>query len=82
MSLRIVVVLVVLTGVTGSSNVTIRPEADSADMSTHLNSVPETATEIHIFEQVRKELALAPNHFAGFHLLGGCIPQEKHGLTK
>lgn len=77
MSLRIVVVLAVLTGVTGSSHVMIGPEADSADMSTHLNSVPETVTEIHIFEQVRKELALAPNHFAGFDLSCSCIPQGK-----
>lgn len=56
MSLGIVVVLAVLTGVIGSPHVTIRPEADSADMTTHLNSVPETVKETHTFGQVRKEL--------------------------
>lgn len=79
MSLRIIVVLAVLTGVTGSSNVTI--EADSADMSTPPNSVPDTAEETHIFGQVGKELdpmcVIVCNHFAGYHLLCSCIAHVK-----
>ena len=55
MSLRIIVVLAVLTGVTGSPGVTIRPVADSAD-SAHPNSVPETVEETEIFGQVRKKI--------------------------
>lgn len=54
MSLRIIVVLAVLTGVTGSLSVTIRPEADSADMSAHPNSVPETEEETELLGQVRR----------------------------
>ncbi|XP_036977413.1 latexin isoform X1 [Acanthopagrus latus] len=50
MSLRIIVALAVLTGVTGSPGVTIRPVADSAD-SAHPNSVPETVEETEIFGQ-------------------------------
>ncbi|XP_051255096.1 latexin isoform X1 [Dicentrarchus labrax] len=48
MSVRIIVVLAVLTGVTGSPNVMIKPEAD---MSAHPNSVPETVEETEIFGQ-------------------------------
>ncbi|XP_078102213.1 latexin isoform X1 [Sander vitreus] len=51
MSLRIMVVLAVLTGITGSPSVTIGPEADSADMRAHPNSVPETAEKTEIFGQ-------------------------------
>ncbi len=54
MSLRIIVALVLLTGVTGSPNVTVRPEADSADVSAHPNSVPEAVEETEIFGQVRR----------------------------
>lgn len=55
MSLRIIVVLAVLTGVTGSLSVTIRPVADSVDAA-HPNSVPETVEETEFFGQVRKKL--------------------------
>ncbi len=58
MILRIIFVLVALSGVTGGPGVTIRPEADSAVMSAHPNSIPETAEETEIFEQVREELIL------------------------
>lgn len=54
MSLRIIVVLAVLTGVTGSPSVTVRSEADSVDVSAHPNSVPETVEETEIFGQVRR----------------------------
>ncbi|KAM6932856.1 latexin isoform 2-T2 [Lycodopsis pacificus] len=50
MSLRIIVVLAVLTGVTGSPGVMIWPEADSADTA-HPNSVPETVEATEIFGQ-------------------------------
>ena len=56
MSVRIVVVLAVLTGVTGSLTVTMRPEAHSDDMSAHPNSVPETVEDAETTGQVRKEL--------------------------
>ncbi|XP_044060030.1 latexin isoform X1 [Siniperca chuatsi] len=49
MNLRIIVVLAVLAGVTGSP--TTRPEAESADVSAHPNSVPETVEEKEIFGQ-------------------------------
>lgn len=79
MSLRIIFVLAVLTGVTGSSNVTIK--ADSADMSTPPNSVPDTAEDTQIFGQVRKELdpvcVIVCDHFAGYHLLCSCIAHVK-----
>lgn len=52
----IVVVLAVLTGVTGGPNVTIPPEVDSGDTSVHPNSLPETAEETDTIGQVRKEL--------------------------
>lgn len=54
MSVRLMVVLAVLTGVTGSPNVTMRPEDDSADMTAHPNSVPETMEQTDIAGQVRK----------------------------
>lgn len=54
MSPRIIVVLAVLTGVTGSPSVTIRPVADSVDAA-HPNSVPETVEETEFFGQVRKK---------------------------
>ncbi|XP_034718830.1 latexin isoform X1 [Etheostoma cragini] len=47
MSLRIIVLLAVLTGTIGSP----RPEADSADMKAHPNSVPETAEKTKSFVQ-------------------------------
>lgn len=53
MSLRLIVVLAVLTGATGSPGVTIRPEADPVDMTAHPNSVPETVEEAEIHGQVR-----------------------------
>ncbi|XP_070761974.1 latexin isoform X1 [Enoplosus armatus] len=46
--MRIIFVLAVLTGVTGSLNVTVKPEADSA---AHPNSVPESVEETEIFGQ-------------------------------
>ncbi|XP_033971228.1 latexin isoform X1 [Trematomus bernacchii] len=50
MSLRIVVLLAVLSGVTGSPSVTHRPEADSAFTTVHPNSVPETVEETELSE--------------------------------
>lgn len=52
--MRIIVILAVLTGVTGSPCVMIRPGADSVDTTDHPNSVPETAEETEIDGQVRK----------------------------
>ncbi|XP_034404807.1 latexin [Cyclopterus lumpus] len=74
MSLRIIVVLAVLTGVTGSPGVMIRPEADPADMTAHPNSVPETVEDSEIYRQevpVEEEAEedvmatgeLKPNHY-------------------
>ncbi|XP_075956228.1 latexin [Anarhichas minor] len=75
MSLRIIVVLAVLTGVTGSPGVMIRPEADSADTTAHPNSVPETVEATEIFgqqevpaedeaeEDVMATGELNPNHY-------------------
>ncbi|KAL3057425.1 hypothetical protein OYC64_007827 [Pagothenia borchgrevinki] len=54
MSLRIVVLLAVLSGVTGSPSMTHRPEADSAFTTVHPNSVPETVEETELSETVRK----------------------------
>ena len=61
--MRIVIVLAVLTAVTGSPavltavtgspSVTIRPEADSTDVSVHPNSVPETVKGSESFGEVR-----------------------------
>ncbi|XP_034459612.1 latexin isoform X1 [Hippoglossus hippoglossus] len=52
MGLTIIVFLALLTGVTGSPNVTIRPEAASADdVLAHSNSVPETSEETEIVGQ-------------------------------
>lgn len=50
MSLTVVVVLAFLTGVSGNPSVTIRPEADLVDMT---NSIPDTAEETHVSDQVR-----------------------------
>ncbi|XP_037630626.1 latexin isoform X1 [Sebastes umbrosus] len=72
--MRIIVILAVLTGVTGSPSVTIRPGADSVDTTAHPNSVPETAEETEIDGQdvlVDKEAEedvmatgeLNPNHY-------------------
>ncbi|XP_070826487.1 latexin [Chaetodon trifascialis] len=75
MCVRIIVVLAVLTGITGSPNVTIRPEADSVDMWAHPNSVPETVEDAEIFgqhevleeeeaeEDVMATGELNPNHY-------------------
>ncbi|XP_049889097.1 latexin isoform X1 [Epinephelus moara] len=74
MSLRIVVVvLAVLTGVTGSPTVTVRPEADSVDVTAHPNSVPEveeeneiTGQEVLVDEEIEEVMAtgeLNPNHY-------------------
>lgn len=51
MSLRLVVLLAVLTGVTGSPDATIN--ADSADMTTPPNSVPDTTEGAQVSGQVR-----------------------------
>jgi len=51
--MRIVIILAVLTAVTGSPSVTIRPEADSTDVSAHPNSVPRTVKGSKIFGEVR-----------------------------
>lgn len=50
MSLTVIVVLAILTGVSGSPSVTIRPEADLVDMT---NNIPDTAEETHVLDQVR-----------------------------
>lgn len=52
MSLRLAVLLAVLTGATGSPGVTIN--ADSADVTAPPNSVPDTAEGAQVFGQVRK----------------------------
>lgn len=54
MSLRIIVILAVLTGVTGSPGVTIRPEAGPADVTAHPNSGAETLEDSEIYGQVRR----------------------------
>lgn len=54
MTVRIVIALALLTGITGSPSVTIRP--DSTDTSPHPNSVPETGKDTEILGQVRKGL--------------------------
>lgn len=54
MSLRLVLLLVVLTGVTGSPGVTIN--ADSADMKTLPNSVPDMMEGAQVFGQVRNTI--------------------------
>lgn len=53
MTLKIVIILSVLTGVSGSPTVKIRPEVDSVDMTAHPNSVPEVLEGSEIFGQVR-----------------------------
>ncbi|TNN80404.1 hypothetical protein EYF80_009428 [Liparis tanakae] len=58
MSLRIMVILAVLTGVTGSPGVAIRPEADPADVAAHPNSVAETLEDSEIHGQL---IRLHPN---------------------
>uniref|UniRef100_UPI0037E93061 latexin isoform X1 n=2 Tax=Semicossyphus pulcher TaxID=241346 RepID=UPI0037E93061 len=76
MSLWIVVALAVLNGVTGDPDVTVSPEADTADMLAHPNSVPEYAEEeAEIFGQEEQLLdveaeedvmatgELNPNHY-------------------
>ncbi|XP_022623268.1 latexin isoform X1 [Seriola dumerili] len=60
MGLRIMVFLAVLTGVTGSPSVTTRPESDSADMSAHPNSVPETVEETEVIGQNKVPIGLEP----------------------
>ncbi|XP_067450945.1 latexin isoform X1 [Thunnus thynnus] len=73
--MRIVIVLAVLTAVTGSPSVTIRPEADSTDVSAHPNSVPRTVKGSKIFgeqevifeeedlEEVMETGELNPDHY-------------------
>ncbi|KAM9359017.1 latexin [Symphorus nematophorus] len=76
MSLRIIVVLAVLTGVAGNPNLTIRPVTHSVDMSAHPNSVPETVEDTEIMgqqdileeeEEVEEDVMatgkLNPNHY-------------------
>lgn len=73
MTVRVVIALALLTGITGSPGVTIRP--DSTDTSPHPNSVPETVKDTDILGQqdtLEKEEAeedvmatgeLNPNHY-------------------
>lgn len=72
MGLRIVVVLAVLMGVTGSPSGTARPETASVDVTAHPNSVPETAEEmgqnVVLAEEEAEEDVMAtgelnPNHY-------------------
>lgn len=49
-----IAVLAVLTGITRSQSVTIRPEAASADRSPHPNAVLQMPKKEVIFGQVRK----------------------------
>ncbi|XP_062242630.1 latexin isoform X1 [Platichthys flesus] len=76
MGLTIIVFLALLMGVTGSPNVTIRPEASTADNGlAHSTSFPETSEEMEIagqqnvsvpeeaFEDVMATGELNPNHY-------------------
>lgn len=60
MSLTILIVTAVLTGVLGSPYVTddtdVTPGTDSAGMSAHPNSVPEAADGTEVFQEVRLNL--------------------------
>lgn len=63
MTLKIIIVLTILTGITGSPSVTIRPEVDSVDNKGHISEQNLVTETDEVVDDVMATGELNPNHY-------------------